>query len=295
LRAKVSVFADLFRKTEALERLSQHLEQRVQQRTAALSETSEKLARAYEASRLLASIVESSDDAIIGQSLNGIIGTWNQGAERLYGFKADEILGRSINELTPPDRIDEESRILEKLRKGERVDHFETVRLRKDRALVEVSLTISPIRDEIGEIIATSQVARDITEQKRTMELMRQTQKLESLGILAGGIAHDFNNLLVGILGNASLALDLLPPDSPGRRPLQGVVVAGRKPLHSRGRCWRIRVEGTSCWTELICPAICGERSRSSRRRSPGLSNCDWIWRRIFRRLRRTQRRCSSS
>jgi PAS domain S-box-containing protein len=229
LRAKVSVFADLFRKTGALEQLNQELEQRVEQRTAALSETTEKLARAYEASHLLASIVESSDDAIIGQSLSGIIRTWNAGAERLYQYKADEMLGRNISELTPPDRLDEEAGILEKLRNGERVDHFETVRLRRDGALLEVSLTISPIRNETGELIGTSQVARDVTEQKRTAELMRQTQKLESLGVLAGGIAHDFNNLLVGILGNASLALDMLPADSPVRIPMEGVVDAGER------------------------------------------------------------------
>jgi PAS domain S-box-containing protein len=229
LRAKVCVFADLFRKTGEFERLNQELEQRVEHRTAALAETTEKLARAYEASHLLASIVESSDDAIIGQSLNGIIRTWNVGAERLYGYVAREILGRNISELTPPGRLDEESAMLEKLRNGERVDHFETTRLRKDSGLVEVSLTISPIRDDTGELIGTSQVARDITEQKRNAELMRQTQKLESLGILAGGIAHDFNNLLVGILGNASLALDLVDPNSLIKTLLQDVVAAGEK------------------------------------------------------------------
>jgi signal transduction histidine kinase len=92
---------------------------------------------------------------------------------------------------------------------------------------VEVSLTISLIRDEAGEVVGTSEVARDVTEQKRTAELMRQTQKLESLGVLAGGIAHDFNNLLVGVLGNSSLALDLLEPDSPVRSLLEGVMAAG--------------------------------------------------------------------
>ena len=229
LRAKVSVFADLFRKTEALERLNEELERRVEQRTEALSETTKKLASAYEASRLLASIVESSDDAIIGQSLNGTIHTWNAGAERLYGYQAAEILGCNINQLTPPERADEEWRILEKLHNGERVDHVETVRLRKDGTLVEVSLTNSLIRGESGEIVGTSQVARDITEQKRAAERMRETQKLESLGVLAGGIAHDFNNLLVGILGNASLALDLLPQHSPGIAPLEAVVDAGER------------------------------------------------------------------
>ena len=218
LRAKVSVFADLFRKTEALERLNE-----------ALSETSSKLASAYEASRLLAAIVESSDDAIIGQSHEGTIRTWNAGAERLYGYCADEILGCKVSRLTPPERSEEEARILGKLHRGERVDHVETLRVRKDGTLLEVSLTISPIRSECGEIVGASQVVRDITEQKRAAEHLRQTQKLESLGVLAGGIAHDFNNLLVGILGNANLALDLLPSDSPGVTPIQAVVSAGEK------------------------------------------------------------------
>ncbi|HJT90048.1 MAG TPA: PAS domain S-box protein, partial [Bryobacteraceae bacterium] len=210
-----------------LERLNQELEQRVEQRTAALSEATEKLERAYQASHFLASIVESSDDAIIGQSLEGIIRTWNAGAERLYGYRSEEILGHNISELTPADRLGEESAILERLLRGERVEHFETVRRRRDGLPVEVSLTVSVIRDEAGELIGTSQVGRDITEQKRNAELMRQTQKLESLGVLAGGIAHDFNNLLVGILGNASLALDLLPAESPARASMQGVLAAG--------------------------------------------------------------------
>ncbi len=121
-------------------------------------------------------------------------------------------IGQTMRVLLPPDRRDEESDILDRLRQGGSGIHFETVRIRKNGTAIDVSVNISPIRDKAGQIIGFSHVARDITDQKRHAEEMRQTQKLESLGVLAGGIAHDFNNLLTGILGNASMALDDLPP-----------------------------------------------------------------------------------
>ncbi len=185
--------------------------------------------RAQQDAAYLASIVESSDDAIIGKSPDGIIQTWNAGAERLYGYRAEEVVGHPMVELLPPERQHEESDILERLRQGKRVVHFETVRLRKDGSLVDVSLTISPIRDKAGQIVGASHMARDITEQKRTAEQIRQTQKLESLGVLAGGIAHDFNNLLTGILGNASIALDDLPPDAPAKESIDAVIAASER------------------------------------------------------------------
>ena len=177
----------------------------------------------------LAALVESSHDAILGKSPDGIIQTWNAGAERLYGYTAEEIIGRSVTELLPPGRRHEESDIVERLRHGQRVVHFETVRKRKNGELVDVSLTISPIRDKTGRMIGISHVARDITEQKKNAEKMRETQKLESLGILAGGIAHDFNNLLVGILGNASLAQDMAEPGSPVKPLLEDVIGASER------------------------------------------------------------------
>jgi PAS domain S-box-containing protein len=221
--------ASLQQKMAEIEALNRDLERRVEERTAALRESNDELARAYEGNRLLASIVESSDDAIVGKSLEGVIRTWNVGAERLYGYKAEDIIGHNIRELTPPDRPDEESAILERLRKGECLHDFETVRRRKDGSLVDVSLTVSPIRDRDGHIVGASHMARDITERNRNAERMRETQKLESLGVMAGGVAHDFNNLLVGVLGNASFALDQLAPDSPARSAIERVVAAGER------------------------------------------------------------------
>jgi PAS domain S-box-containing protein len=177
----------------------------------------------------LAQIVESSEDAIIGKTLAGIVETWNHGAERVYGYCAKEMTGRPMSLLLPPDRPDEESEVLRRLRAGERIEHFETVRMRKDGRRIHVSLTISPILNRYGAIIGASHIARDISERKEFEERLRQTQKLESLGVLAGGIAHDFNNLLTGILGNTSLAVESLPPSSPNRNLLSNVMQAAER------------------------------------------------------------------
>jgi PAS domain S-box-containing protein len=121
----------------------------------------------------LAAIVASSDDAIISKSLDGVIVTWNEGATRIFGHSAAEAIGKPITILIPPDRLDEEPQILERLRLGDRIEHFETVRVRKDGTLVDISLTISPIRNDAGEIIGASKIARDISEQKRAAEALR--------------------------------------------------------------------------------------------------------------------------
>ncbi|MGA1875294.1 MAG: PAS domain S-box protein [bacterium] len=160
----------------------------------------------------LAAIVESSDEAIISKTLDGIIITWNRGAEKIYGYSAKEAIGRPISLIFPPDRLDELSIILEKLKKGESVEHYETVRVRKDGKRIMVNLTISPIRDKVGNIVAASTIERDITEQKRMEEELQKMQKLESIGILAGGIAHDFRNVLTGVIGSLSLLKLYLKP-----------------------------------------------------------------------------------
>jgi PAS domain S-box-containing protein len=123
------------------------------------------------ASARLAAIVECSDDAIVSKNLDGIITSWNIGAERLFGYSAQEVVGKPITILIPDDRQDEETDILARLRRGERVDHFETIRRRKDGSLADLSLTISPIRDNDGRIIGASKIARDITERKAAERL----------------------------------------------------------------------------------------------------------------------------
>ncbi|MFP5237052.1 MAG: MHYT domain-containing protein [Acidobacteriota bacterium] len=153
----------------------------------------------------LAAIVESSEDAIVGKDLQGIVTTWNRGAEKLFGYAASEILGESIRVLIPAERTHEEDDILKRLQQGETVEHFETERLRKDGRVVQVSLTISPIRDAGGTVVGASKIARDITHAKKMQRQLRQSEKMEAIGQLTGGIAHDFNNLLGIIIGNLDL------------------------------------------------------------------------------------------
>jgi len=125
-------------------------------------------------SRQLAAIVESSDDAIVGKNLNSVITSWNSGAERIFGYAADEMVGTSIMRLIPPDRQEEEQAILTRIRRGERFDHFETIRLAKDGRKLNVSITVSPIKDSTGQVVGASKVARDITEQKNAEERERR-------------------------------------------------------------------------------------------------------------------------
>lgn len=130
---------------------------------------------------LLAAIVDCSDDAIVSKNLDGIITSWNKGAERLFGYAAQEVIGRHITLIIPPTRWNEEASILERLRRGERVDHFETVRLRKDRTPLDVSLTISPVKTADGTIIGASKVARDISEHKRSERVLAEQARLLDL------------------------------------------------------------------------------------------------------------------
>ena len=122
----------------------------------------------------LAAIVESSDDAIVSKDLNGIITSWNRGATELFGYTAEEAVGKHITLIVPEDRRDEEKNILARLRHGERIDHFQTVRRRKDGSTLDLSLTISPVKDSAGRVIGASNVARDITHLKRIERALRE-------------------------------------------------------------------------------------------------------------------------
>jgi len=154
------------------------------------NEVEAALRESREQFRWLASIVEFSDDAIVSKNLDGIITSWNKGAERLLGYLAEEAVGKPVTMLIPPERPDEKTALLERLKRGDRIDHFETVRRRKDGSLVDVSLTISPIRGADGKIIGASKIARDITERKRS-ELQIST--------LAREAEHRSKNLLANV------------------------------------------------------------------------------------------------
>ena len=144
-------------------------------RVVAASKIVRDLSAASELEGYFRAIIESSDDAIVSKDLNGIVRSWNPGAERIFGYTAAEMIGRPIEVIFPPDRRDEEPNILARLRRGERVDHFETVRVRKDGTPIDVSVTISPVRSPTGEIIGASKVARDVTTYK---QLLRQREEL---------------------------------------------------------------------------------------------------------------------
>ena len=144
----------------------------------------------------LASIIDSSEDAILSKDLNGIITSWNRGAEHIYGYAPEEAIGKHISLLTPGDRTDEIPEILGKIGRGETVDHHESVRVTKDGRQLNVSISVSPLRDAADKIVGASVIARDITAQKRSEGQLRQAQKMEAIGRLAGGVAHDFNNIL---------------------------------------------------------------------------------------------------
>jgi two-component system cell cycle sensor histidine kinase/response regulator CckA len=162
--------------------------------------------RAVEVHGLLAAIVETTDDAILSKTLDGTVVSWNAAAERVYGYAAAEMIGQSIELVVPDELKDEEKQILNRVARGEHVAHYETLRRRKDGTEIQISLTISPIRDRSGAIVGASSIQRDITERKRNEAALRQASKMEAIGRLSASLAHDFNNQLHAVGGFANFA-----------------------------------------------------------------------------------------
>ncbi len=162
--------------------------------------------RLLEAQAKLAAIVDSSEDAIISKDLTGIITSWNAAATRIFGYQEKEIVGKSVLQLIPQELRSEETMILNKLVRGERVEHFETRRRKKDGSILDVSLTISPVKDASGRIIGASKIVRDITEMKRSDEALRMADRLASVGRLAVTMAHEINNPLEAVVNLIYLA-----------------------------------------------------------------------------------------
>jgi two-component system, cell cycle sensor histidine kinase and response regulator CckA len=198
-------------------------------------DVSDRKRREEDQSRL-AAVVESSDDAIIGETLDGIITDWNSGAERIYGYSAAQIIGKSMNLLFSHDGSSEIVRLMEKIKHGQRVEKSDIRRAGPLGTEIHITLVHAPIKNADGQVVGVSTVARDITEARHMEEMFRQAQKMEAVGQLAGGVAHDFNNLLGVILGYTELLLGHPGLNDAQRKDIQQIQKAGeRASLLTRG------------------------------------------------------------
>ena len=200
----------------------------------------------------LAAIVENCDDAIVSKDLQGIIRSWNAGAQRLFGYSAEEVVGKPITILIPTDRQHEEPGILERIRRGERIEHYETVRQRKDGSLVDISLTVSPVKNANGEVIGASKIARDITERKRARELQK---------LFVDEMKHRIKNTLATVQAIATQTMRLARRARRVRRETRCARLGARSTHHrqlessfSARRCG----SGTQAVWESIWRAHCG-------------------------------------
>ena len=199
---------------------------------------------------LLAAIVESSDDAIISKTLAGVITSWNRGAQRIFGYSAEEVVGKHISLLMPPERIEDLTHILERVRRGEQVDHYETKRRTKDDRIIDVSLTVSPIRDADGNIIGASKVARDITEQKRAA-MEREEAEFRS-------VLESAPDAIVIIDGQGASSASI-------GRPRRSSTTPGRNCSANPSKFWS--------------PSASGSGTRSTERPTvPSPDHARWVW-----------------
>jgi len=177
----------------------------------------------------LAEIVASSDDAIIGKNLHSIVTSWNRGAEKVFGFSAADMVDTSIMRVIPEDRQHEEQAFMMRVRNGESIEQFETLRRTRSGRVIDVSVTASPIRDALGAVVGISTVTRDISERKKLERQFYRAQRMESIGTLAGGIAHDLNNALSPII----LSLDLLKASFPDHDSEELLTIVGTSAGHA--------------------------------------------------------------
>ena len=218
--------------------------------------------RAEEESARLAAIVESSDDVIIGKTLDGVITSWNRGAEKIYGYSAAEAVGQMISMLVPPERPDEIPSILETIRRGEKVDHFETERVAKDGRRLNISLSVSPISNAAGDIVGAATIARDITERKRAEEAIRQAREAERLRI-----ARDLHDDVLQDLSYTAAAMGMIMFKAEGTglaEDLQKAIDAVRRAAQGLRRAvndLRLDDEGDRPFHELVGSLV--RRARS--------------------------------
>ena len=219
---------------------------------------------------LLSAIVDSSDDAIISKDLNGVITSWNKSAERMFGYTASEVIGQPVTILIPANRLDEEPNILARLRNGQRVDHFETVRQRKDGTLLDISLTISPVKNAFGTVIGASKIARDISERKRAeAELLASEARFRQLADSMPQIVwtarpdgyfdyynerwYEFTGSAQGIDSDASWVSSLHPDDLLHWRETWNTAVQSGTPYNIQYRLWNRQEHG---WRWFIGQAL---------------------------------------